>query len=113
MTSIISTAKQSPLIVSMGVNTGTVCAPERRARATDPLTSHAAAKRAERFASSHAGRILDALRQHPMTAKEIGAHTGLSVEQVCRRLPEIAGVQVMTQGGRDIERDGYRVWMAV
>lgn len=83
-----------------------------RARQSDPSTSHAAAKRAERFAASHSGRILEALREHPMTAGEISKHTGLSVEQVCRRLPEIAGVQVMTQGGRDIERDGYRVWMA-
>lgn len=95
------------------MNQLTLTLEQPRARRSDPSTSHAAAKRAERFASSHAGRILEALRQHPMTAKEISANTGLSVEQVCRRLPEIAGVQVITQGGRDIERDGYRVWMAI
>lgn len=83
-----------------------------RARRTDPSTSHAAAKRAGRFAASHAGRILEALRIQPMTAGEISQHTGLSVEQVCRRLPEITGVRVVQQGGVDLERDGYRVWMA-
>ncbi len=83
-----------------------------RARNTDPNTSRAAAKRAERFATSHAGRILEALRVQPMTAREISAHTGLSVEQVCRRLPEITGASVVTRGGLPLERDGYRVWMA-
>lgn len=83
-----------------------------RARRSDPSTSHEAAKRAARFAASHAGRILEALRIHPMTAKEISTHTGLSVEQVCRRLPEITGAHVMARGGHAIERDGYRVWMA-
>lgn len=84
-----------------------------KARRRDPDTSKAAAKAAERFQASHAGRILAALRIHPMTAGEISAHTGLSVEQVCRRLPEITQARVMTQGGQPLERDGYRVWMAV
>lgn len=83
-----------------------------RARSTDPETSHKAARRADHFASTHAGRILEALRISPMTAGEISQHTGLSVEQVCRRLPEITGVRVVQQGGVDLERDGYRVWMA-
>lgn len=82
-----------------------------RARRRDPDTSKAAAKAAERFQASHAGRVLAALRIHPMTAKEISAHTGLSVEQVCRRLPEITGVSVMTAGGQAFERDGFRIWM--
>lgn len=83
-----------------------------RARRTDPETSHKAARRADHFASTHAGRILEALRIQPMTAGEISAHTGLSVEQVCRRLPEITGVRVVEQGGQPLERGGYRVWMA-
>lgn len=83
-----------------------------KARRTDARTSHAAAKRAERFQASHAGRVLAALRIHPMTAKEISSHTGLSVEQVCRRLPEISGVSVMTVGGHPLERNNFRVWMA-
>ena len=83
------------------------------ARDTDPATSKAAARRAARFQASHAGRILEALRVHPMTAKEIAAHTKLSIEQVCRRLPELADARVMTVGGQPLERDGFRVWMAV
>jgi DNA-binding transcriptional regulator GbsR (MarR family) len=83
-----------------------------KARRSDARTSHAAAKAAERFQASHAGRVLAALRIRPMTAKEISAHAGLSVEQVCRRLPEIPGVSVMTVGGQPVERDGFRVWMA-
>ncbi len=86
-----------------------------RARRRDPSTSHAAAKAAERFQASHAGRILAALRIHPMTAKEISAHTGLSVEQVCRRAIELQRsekIVVMTYGGKTLERDGFRIWMA-
>jgi hypothetical protein len=82
-----------------------------KARRRDPSTSHAAAKAAERFQASHAGRIIAALQVHPMTAKEISAHTGLSVEQVCRRLPECPDARVMTVGGHPLERDGFRVWM--
>lgn len=87
-----------------------------KARTRDPETSKAAAKRAERFQASHAGRVLEALRIHPMTAKEIAAHTGLSVEQVCRRAIELqrAGkIAVVTYGGQALERDGFRCWMAV
>jgi len=82
------------------------------ARASDPDTSKAAARRAARFQASHAGRILEALRVHPMTAKELAAHTKLSIEQVCRRLPELADARVMTVGGQPLEREGFRVWMA-
>lgn len=83
-----------------------------KARRSDPSTSHAAAKAAKRFQASHAGRILEALRVHPMTAQEISDHTGLSVVQICRRLPEIAEARVVTQGGQALERGGMRVWMA-
>jgi hypothetical protein len=84
-----------------------------KARRRDPSTSHAAAKAAERFQASHAGRILEALLDgSPMTANEIAFATGLTVVQVCRRLPEIEGVRVMTIGGQPLERDGFRVWMA-
>lgn len=83
-----------------------------KARRRDPSTSHAAAKAAERFQASHAGRIREALLEQPMTANEIAFATGLTVVQVCRRLPEIEGVRVMTIGGQALERDGFRVWMA-
>lgn len=84
-----------------------------KARRRDPSTSHAAAKAAKRFQASHAGRILEALRVHPMTAKELAAHTQLTIEQVCRRLPELADARVMTVGGQPLEREGFRVWIAV
>lgn len=86
------------------------------ARESDPSTSHAAAKAAKRFQASHAGRILEALRVHPMTAKEISVHTGLSVEQTCRRAIELqrAGkITVLTFGGQTLEREGFRVWAAI
>ena len=86
------------------------------ARESDPETSKAAARRAERFQASHAGRILEALRVHPMTAKEISVQTGLSVEQTCRRAIELqrAGkIAVLTFGGQTLEREGFRVWAAI
>lgn len=87
-----------------------------RARKTDPATSHTAAKNAERFAATHAGRIMEALNQGPRTAKGLSAMTGLSVEQVDRRLPELrtAGMaEVMTADGADVVVNGCRVWRAV
>jgi hypothetical protein len=84
-----------------------------RARRTDPETSHKAAARAACFVGPHYMRILTALRIHPMTAKEIAEHTGLTVVQICRRLPEMPGACVVQQGGVALEREGMRVWMAL
>lgn len=87
-----------------------------RARKTDPSTSHTAAKNAERFASSHKGRIMEALKEGPRTAAGLAAITGLSIVQVDRRLPELrtAGMaEVMTADGADVVVNGYRVWRAV
>lgn len=88
-----------------------------RARSTDPTTSHAAAARAARFAESHAGRILAAVRKcGNATAHSISCYTGLSVVQIDRRLPELQRsglVEVVQQGGQDMVRGGYRVWRAV
>jgi hypothetical protein len=71
------------------MSTPDLFAPQPRARNTDPSTSHAAAAsmlgdpcRCQRAA------ILGVLWR-PMTAGEIGRLTGLSMEQVCRRLPEL------------------------
>lgn len=114
MTSPISSPTQSPSSISMGVNPFPVCAQERRARATDPLTSHAAAARSAKFAESHASRILLALQYGAFNAEEIGAAAGLTVEQVCRRATELqrAGriAVVSTEDGTELHRDGYRVW---
>lgn len=85
-----------------------------RARRTDPVTSKAAAVNAERFAASHAGRILAALETlGTATAHEIAQQAGLTVVQVDRRLCELerAGrAHVITQGGVPLVRDGFRVW---
>lgn len=86
-----------------------------RARRRDPATSHDAAKRAERFARTHAGRILDAFKNdlHPdewWSAADLARSSGLTVEQVCRRLPEIAALQVVTYNGQEVTKDGYRMW---
>ena len=50
-----------------------------------------------------------------MTAKDISKLTGLTVEQVCRRLPEMEGrtARVVQFEGDDLIRDGFRVWEAV
>lgn len=93
---------------------------EPRARNTDPVTSHMAAERAERFASSHSGRILAALRsfygKRGMTAEHIGNLTDLTVVQIDRRLPELQRkglARVRQVGGVDEVRNGMRVWEAV
>lgn len=82
-----------------------------RARRTDPETSHKAAKNAELFVPSHSLRIEWALELHgDLTAKEIAERTGMTVVQVCRRLPEASRFKVVTKDGQPVERDGFRVW---
>lgn len=96
------------------------------ARATDPLTSHAAAARSRVFAKTHRDRIFDALRTSSttydqghcdhwgVTAKEIAAMTGLTVVQIDRRLPELERDGLVTvsgdENGKDLVVDGCRVW---
>lgn len=89
--------------------------PPPRARRHDPATSHAAAERASRFSESHAGRIHVALMAGPQTAHELARRLGMSIEQVCRRLPDLqrAGMAVVAVcDGRVVTRDGFRVWQA-
>lgn len=87
------------------------------ARASDPITSVIAGERAALFAGNHYGRILAALDdEKSLTAGEMAQATGMSVEQVCRRLPELQArgqVQVVQFEGEDLLRNGYRVWEAV
>jgi len=87
-----------------------------RSRRSDPATSHAAATNAERFASTHAARILAALKDGPATAHKIADMTGLTVVQVDRRLPEMARAglcEVMRDElGGDVVVGGFRVWRA-
>ena len=87
-----------------------------RARKSDPVTSHTAARNADRFANGHKVRIMESLQQGPRTAAGLAAMTGLSVEQCCRRLPELQKAnlaEVMHDGGVDVVVNGYRVWRAL
>lgn len=60
--------------------------PRSAARRSDPATSHQAAINAQRFAASHAGRVLEALRRLGPAGKTRVAHAcGLSDVEVCRR----------------------------
>jgi predicted transcriptional regulator len=86
-------------------------------RRSDPETSKAAASRAAVFATSHAGRILAALKQHgPMSPAQMYAHTGLSVVQCDRRRREMieAGlVRIVTdEQGNHVTHEGCEVWQA-
>ena len=86
-------------------------------RANDPITSVMAGERATRFAGGHYERILDALRdEKALTAGEISQITGMSVELVCRRVPELEReglTRVVQFEGNDLVRNGYRVWEVV
>lgn len=84
---------------------------QTRARRNDPVTSHLAAKRSERFAESHAGRILAALREHgPMSAERLYDFTGLTIVQADRRLPEMQRMGLVRPTGRVF--GGCRIWEA-
>jgi predicted ArsR family transcriptional regulator len=91
---------------------------ETHARATDPETSKAAARRASRFSASQAGRILLALQQHgPSSAKDLSPILGLTMEQIDRRLPDLKdeGLArvVLLSDGAELVREKCRVWEAV
>ena len=60
-----------------------------RARASDPATSHAAAKRAASTAGGHREAIVDALVRGPAGQSEIAKRTGLTVAAVSKRLKEL------------------------
>lgn len=87
------------------------------ARTCDPLSSYGAPEHSARLAVGHASRILAALHdEKSLTAGEMAECTGMTVEQICRRLPELARTglaQVVQFEGADLLRDGYRVWEAV
>jgi predicted HTH transcriptional regulator len=91
---------------------------QAHARRTDPETSKTAARNAEKFSESHAGRILLALQQHgPRTPKELEQIVGLSVVQIDRRLPDLKKLRlarvVKLDDGAEASRGGCRVWEAV
>jgi len=70
----------------------------RSARQTDPLSSHAAAKRSSR-ASAQRKACLEEVLKHPgKTAAEIAIATGLEPHCSSRRLPELRGAGVLKNG---------------
>lgn len=80
---------------------------ETLARATDPNTSHAAARAAVRVQLSHQNVILGVLWR-PMIPTEIGALTGLTIVQIDRRRKELLERGEIRLTG--VERDGYQEW---
>lgn len=86
-------------------------------RANDPMSSLSAEARSARFVGKHNSRILAALHdEKSLTAGEMVQFTGMSVEQICRRLPELerSGLTKVVQFEEaDLLRNGYRVWEAV
>ena len=86
-------------------------APQPRARNSDPATSHkAAAAFRGKPCHSHYVAIMGALWR-PMSAREIAKCTGMTMEQVCRRLPELQQRGEVAPTGE--ERDGCRVWTKI
>lgn len=63
---------------------------DTRARTTDPVTSHDAARHVDRFRAEHYRRILRAVAEHPgSTAHELAPYAGLDNVQINRRLSEL------------------------
>ena len=87
----------------------------RRARSTDPETSHQAAEGASAFVGSHCARIRKALEGVAnATPHELTIATGLTVVQIDRRLPELEregrARVVIGVDGKPLQRGGSRVW---
>jgi DNA-binding MarR family transcriptional regulator len=60
------------------------------ARATDPVSSHAAANNVASFAAIHYAAILSLLKEHPKsTASELAQYTHLDRYQIGRRMKEL------------------------
>jgi len=75
-----------------------------RARARDPATSHAAARRAAVIVSEHEGRILYALRYGgPGTSYDIADRCiGMTQVQVARRMGELETAGRVKRTGRQL-----------
>ncbi|KQP02480.1 hypothetical protein [Pseudorhodoferax sp. Leaf265] len=88
-------------------------------RATDPLSSILAAEQVPNFAEHQHRQILAALEflcagpQLGATAREIAEHSGLTMEQVARRMPDLKAAgkaAVLQYEGGDLMRGRCRVW---
>jgi len=81
------------------------------ARRTDPGTSIAAGRNADKFAASQAGRIHAVLKLHgDLSPKQISDYTGLTVVQIDRRRHEMKRDGLITV--LDEIRHGCQVWRA-
>jgi predicted Rossmann fold nucleotide-binding protein DprA/Smf involved in DNA uptake len=80
-----------------------------RARRTDPVTSHEAAKRAP--VAGHCAKVLEALGAGPAGQTEIARRAGLTVAAVSKRLPELRRAGLVERTGREVEcgESEYRV----
>ncbi len=85
--------------------------PAPKARATDPATSHAAAKRAAATAGGHREAIVEALAAGPAGQTEIARRAGLTVAAVSKRLPELRRAGIVERTGREVEggESEYRI----
>lgn len=83
------------------------------ARATDPGTSKAAARRVvtDGTQKHQQAEVLRVIRAHPgLTSKELPAHCGLDRYQLARRCPELERLNLIERAG---ERDGAARWWPV
>lgn len=72
------------------------------ARAKDPPTSHAAAKRARGNANAHRAAIVAALAAGPAGQTEIAKRAGLTVAAVSKRLCELRRGGMVERTGREV-----------
>lgn len=73
------------------------------ARRDDPATSKAAAARSEEFKGDHAKRIVEALAAGPAGKTEIGSRSGLTEQQVARRMHELLRTGAVERTGRAVK----------
>lgn len=76
------------------------------ARANDPATSHAAAKRAP--VRGHCLKILEALAAGPAGQSQIAERTGLTVAAVSKRLPDLRRNGLIERCGECVSASGGR-----
>ena len=90
--------------------------PLRRSRRRDPQSSHLAADNSAKFAGTHAGRIMAAMRKWggDCPTRTIAISAGLTTVQVDRRLHELESLgyieRVMGEFGEPAMLDGYGLW---
>jgi predicted ArsR family transcriptional regulator len=73
------------------------------ARRDDPATSKAAAASSEEFKGDHAKRIVEALAAGPAGKTEIGSRSGLTEQQVARRMHELLRTGAVERTGRAVK----------